>query len=186
MKKLALLSMVLIAVACNSDKSGSSAKINSGKMTQYYFIRHAEKDTTNLEDKDPALTQQGINRAQSWARVFKEIPFDLIYSSDYIRTRSTAQIIADSQKKEVQLYSSKKLNDEDFQQKTKAKTVLVVGHSNSNPKFVNYILGQEKYQELSEENYGSLFIVNLSPDGTKSSQVLNIGQTGKIIPMRKE
>lgn len=174
MKKLALLLTVLMAIACNSKKSESSAEINSGKMTQYYFIRHAEKDTTNVQDKDPLLTEQGIQRAQNWAKVFKEIPFDLIYSSDYKRTKSTAQIIADSQNKKVQLYSSKKLNDEDFQMNTKGKIVLVIGHSNSNPKFVNYILGQEKYQDLSEENYGSLFIVNVSLDGTKSSQVLNI------------
>ena len=174
MKKIVLLISVLMVIACNSNKSESFPEINSEKMTQYYFIRHAEKDTTNAQDKDPLLTQQGINRAKNWAKVFKEIPFDLIYSSDYKRTKSTAQIIADSQNKEIQLYSSKKLNDEDFQKNTKGKTVLVVGHSNSNPKFVNYILGQEKYEELSEENYGSLFIVNVSPDGTKSSQLLNI------------
>lgn len=174
MKKLVLLVTALMAIACNSNKSESSAEINSEKMTQYYFIRHAEKDTTNPSDKDPVLTEQGIKRAQNWANIFKEIPVDLIYSSDYKRTKSTAQIIADSHKKEVQLYSSKKLNDEDFQKNTKGKVVLVVGHSNSNPKFVNYILGQEKYQELSEENYGSLFIVNVSPEGTKSSQLLNI------------
>ncbi len=174
MKKLVLLISVLMAIACNSNKSESSAEINTEKMTQYYFIRHAEKDTVNAQDKDPLLTEQGIMRADNWAKIFKEIPFDFIYSSDYKRTKSTAQIIADSQKKEVQLYSSKKLNDEEFQENTKGKTVLVVGHSNSNPQFVNYILGQEKYQDLSEENYGSLFIVNVSPDGTKSSQVLNI------------
>ncbi|MFN4763090.1 phosphoglycerate mutase family protein [Gillisia sp. Q332] len=174
MKKLVLLISVLMAIACNSNKSESSAEINSEKMTQYYFIRHTEKDTTNPTDKDPLLTEQGIMRGENWAKVFKEISFDLIYSSDYKRTKSTAQIIAESQKKEFQLYSSKKLNDGDFQKNTKGKTVLVVGHSNSNPKFVNYILGLEKYEELSEEDYGSLFIVNVSPDGTKSSQVLNI------------
>ncbi|MFO8147987.1 MAG: phosphoglycerate mutase family protein [Gillisia sp.] len=174
MKKLVLLVTILLATGCNSNKDEPSVEINSEKMTQYYFIRHAEKDTTNVQDKDPLLTQQGINRAKNWAKVFEKIPFDLIYSSDYKRTKSTAQIIADSQNKKVQLYSSKKLNDEDFQQNTIGKTVLVVGHSNSNPKFVNYILGQEKYPELSEENYGSLFIVNVSPDGTKSSQLLNI------------
>ena len=174
MKKLVLLVLVFVTIGCNSNKSEPSSEINPEKMTQYYFIRHAEKDTTNAQEKDPLLTEQGINRAKNWAKVLKEIPFDLIYSSDYKRTKSTAQVIADSQKKEVQLYDPNKLNDEDFQENTKGKTVLVVGHSNTNPQFVNLILGQEKYQDLSEENYGSLFIVNVSPDGTKSSQVLNI------------
>lgn len=175
MKKLVLLvSVFMIIIGCNSNQSEPSAEINPEKMTQYYFIRHAEKNTTNAQEKDPLLTEQGINRAKNWAKVLKEIPFDLIYSSDYKRTKSTAQVIADSQKKEVQLYDPNKLNDEDFQENAKGKTVLVVGHSNTNPQFVNLILGQEKYQDLSEENYGSLFIVNVSHDGTKSSQVLNI------------
>lgn len=100
--------------------------------------------------------------------------FDLIYSSDYKRTKSTAQKVADDQGKEVLLYDSSKLNDKGFQQKTKGKTVLVVGHSNSNPEFVNYIIEEERYKDIDEKEHGSLFIVTVHPDGAKTSEVLYI------------
>ena len=73
-----------------------------------------------------------------------------------------------------EMYDASKLNDEDFQKKTKGKTVLVVGHSNTNPQFVNYILEEEKYEDIPDEESGSLFIVSVSPDGKKHSQVLYI------------
>ena len=163
----------------NSEKSDIKEKESMQEeclqeVTTYYFIRHAEKDTSDPANKDPELTKEGVKRAENWAEVFKEVPFDIIYSSDYKRTKSTAKRVADSQKKEVQIYDARKLNDEEFQKKTKGKTVLVVGHSNSNPAFVNYILGEKKYKDIDDKESGSLFIVNVLPDGTRISNVLYI------------
>lgn len=151
-----------------------SSKENSGDITTYYFIRHAEKATDDPSNRDPELTEAGIKRSQNWAKVFEDISFDLIYSSDFKRTRATAQTIADSQNKKVSFYSSSKLNDEDFQEKTIGKTVLVVGHSNSNPEFINYILQEEKYSDIDEMEYGSLYIITVLADGSKTSKVLYI------------
>ncbi len=141
-------------------------------LTQYYFIRHAEKDESNPQDRDPQLSEAGIERAAKWAEIFKDVEFDLIFSSNYKRTNSTAKAIADSQEKAVEIYDPKKLNDPDFQEKTKGKTVLVVGHSNTNPAFVNLVLEEKKYQDLDEKEYGSLFIVTITPGGERTSQVL--------------
>lgn len=142
--------------------------------TQYYFIRHAEKDDSNPQDRDPQLSEAGKERAAKWAEVFKDVEFDLIFSSDYHRTRTTAKAIADSQQKEVEIYDPRMLNNPAFQEKTKGKTVLVVGHSNTNPAFVNLILKEKKFQDLAEKEYGSLFIVTVAPNGEKTSQVLYI------------
>ncbi len=174
------LFLITIAMtACNSNTSANSEKSNdeSGAAqtpTTYYFIRHAEKDTTDPANKDPELAAEGIKRAEKWAEVFKDVTFDRIYSSDYKRTRSTAKTIADAQNKEVNIYNASKLNDEAFQADTQGKTVLVVGHSNSNPAFVNYILEDKRYKDIPETESGSLFIVTVFPDGTKHSQVLYI------------
>lgn len=178
MKRILLL-ISLALTACNFNVSANSEKSNEkiGSVqapTTYYFIRHAEKDTSDPANKDPELAAEGIQRAEKWAKVFKDVSFDLIYSSDYKRTRSTAQRIADSQDKEVQIYNASKLNDEPFKANTKGKTVLVVGHSNSNPAFVNYILEEKRYSDIPETESGSLFIVTVLPDGTKHSQVLYI------------
>lgn len=143
-------------------------------MSTYYFIRHAEKDTSDPSNQDPKLSEMGEERAQKWAEVLKKVDFDLIFTSDYDRTRTTAKAVAADQEKPVAIYDPRNLNDEEFQKKTKGKTVLVVGHSNTNPRFVNLLLGEKKYEDLAEEEYGSLFIVHVSPDGTKSSEVLFI------------
>ncbi|WP_324719444.1 SixA phosphatase family protein [Salinimicrobium sp. HB62] len=143
-------------------------------LTQYYFIRHAEKDESNKDDRNPNLTPEGVARAAKWAEVFKEVEFDLIFSSNYNRTMQTAKTIADSQKKEVDIYDPRQLNDPVFKEKTKGKTVLVVGHSNTNPAFVNLVLEEKKFQDVDEKEYGSLFIVTVAPNGEKTSQVLYI------------
>jgi len=183
MKKLFLLIIPMI-LACNFNQTKNPEVKNSAVMvdksgisdelTTYYFIRHAEKDRSNPEEKDPVLKEAGIKRAGKWAEIFKEVPFDLIYSSDFKRTKETAQKIAESQNLEIQLYDPAKLNDEDFQQRTNGKTVLVIGHSNTNPRFVNSILGEEKYSDIDDKESGSLFIVSVSPEGAKTSQVLYI------------
>ena len=143
-------------------------------MTTYYFIRHAEKDESNPQNEDPELTEVGHQRALKWAEMLKDVDFDAIYSTDYNRTKQTATVIADSQDKEVQIYNPRQLNNDQFQKETKGKTVLVVGHSNTTPAFVNAVLEENKYEALDEKNYGSLFIVNIALDNTKTSQVLNV------------
>ncbi|QED37521.1 histidine phosphatase family protein [Antarcticibacterium arcticum] len=175
MKKIILL-LILAITACKSPIKDPSAEANeeTQQATVYYFIRHAEKDTTDPDEKDPELIPAGIQRAEKWAGVFKDISFDHIYSSNYKRTRATAQKIADSQQKDVEIYDASKLNDEEFQKKTEGKTVLVVGHSNTNPQFVNFILEEDKYEDIPDAENGSLFIVSVLPNGKKYSQVLYI------------
>ena len=142
------------------------------ETTTYYFIRHAEKESGDPSNKDPELSQAGKQRAEKWADVFKDVQFDVILSTNYNRTRSTAATIAASQEKEVEFYDPRNLNDPEFKKKTKGKTVLVVGHSNTNPAFVNLVMKSEKYKALDESEYGSLFIVSVSPTGDKTSQLL--------------
>lgn len=185
MKKFILIFLPFF-LACNFSNSETStdktmaameesSKFSNEKdITTYYFIRHAEKQTTDPNEKDPELTDQGIRRSENWALVFKDVQFDMIYSSDYKRTRDTAKRIADSQEKDIQLYDAGKLNDLDFQEKTKGKKVLVVGHSNTNPAFVNYILDENKYSDIPETESGSLFIVQVLPDGNKTSELLYV------------
>lgn len=163
-----ILIFSLFSFGAPSEETGQEA------MTTYYFIRHAEKDTSDPHNKDPHLTEEGLERAQKWAEVFKEVEFDLIFSSDFNRTRTTAEIIAKSQKKEVNIYDPRKLNDAQFQENTKGKKVLVVGHSNTNPHFVNLILEENKYKDIDEAESGSLFIVHVFANGTKTSEVLYI------------
>ena len=135
--------------------------MDAQEITTYYFIRHAEKVRSDSSNKNPSLNEVGFKRANKWQEVFSNIKFDAIYSTNYLRTRLTAEPTADFQSLPILLYDPKNLYDNDFQRKTRGKIVLVVGHSNTINVFVNNILGQEKYPEIDDKNNSNLYIVSI-------------------------
>ena len=169
----ALLTLIFTALALNFTQAQEAQPTNAEEgMTTYFFIRHAEKDMADPRNRDPQLSPEGRARVKKWIEVFRETDLDLVYTTNYHRTRSTATPIAASKDLEMQVYDPQNMNDEDFQKNTRGKTVLVVGHSNTNPHFVNAILKDKKYADIDEAESGSLFIVTVSPSGESSSQVL--------------
>lgn len=132
--------------------------------TTYYFIRHAEKNRSNPSEKDPHLTEQGHKRAQNWNKVLENIHFDAIYTTDYNRTRETAQPTALKNQLEIKTYNAKSNFNEPFKKATYGKTVLVVGHSNTIPDFVNAVIGNKKYDDIDDGNNGNIYIVSLTGD----------------------
>ena len=143
------------------------------EITTYYFIRHAEKLRIDKTDKNPNLNFNGYKRAEAWKDVFSDVPFDAIYSTDYNRTKLTAKPTATSKNLPILLYNPNMMYSEAFQNNTKGKTVLVVGHSNTTNVFVNKILGIEKYDEINDNNNSNLYIVTIS-NGKSSSILLKI------------
>ena len=132
------------------------------EITTYYFIRHAEKLRIDKTDKNPNLNFNGYKRAEAWKDVFSDVPFDAIYSTDYNRTKLTAKPTAISKNLPILLYNPNTMYSEAFQNNTKGKTVLVVGHSNTTNVFANKILGIEKYKEIKDNNNSNLYIVTIS------------------------
>lgn len=143
------------------------------ETTTYYFIRHAEKDRSNPSEKDPSLTLEGHKRAQDWSLIFQHIPFDAVYSTDFIRTKETGQPTASNNRLEIITYTVSDGYDEAFKEATKGKTVLIVGHSNTIPDFVNAVIGHEKYNAIEDTNNGNLYIVTIS-NGITTDLVLTI------------
>jgi len=142
--------------------SSLNIKAQESDVTTYYFIRHAEKARTDEANKNPNLTIKGLERAKNWSTVLGSVNFDLIYSTNYNRTVQTATPTANSKNLEIQFYNPKILFSEDFKLKTKGKTVLIVGHSNTTPQFVNKVLGIEKYTDIDDSNNSNLYIVTIS------------------------
>ena len=150
-----------------------SQESTSSNTTTYYLIRHAEKDRSDKTNRNPNLTEEGNSRAENWSNVFQNIKFDAVYSTDYNRTLQTATPTADSQSIEIQTYDPRDFKIEEFTDSNNGKTVLIVGHSNTTPMFVNAILGEKKYEYMDDNDNGSLFIVTISGDN-KVDQVLKI------------
>lgn len=173
MKSIYLYVFILLATitsSCNiSNKHNFQFDIPEGKeaeKTIYYFVRHAEKDIANPKNKDPQLTEDGIRRANYLATYFADKNLELFYSTDYNRTLQTLIPTVHQFKGEIQSYDAGKdsLFSKEFWQKTYGKNVLVVGHSNTSPRFVNEILLNQKYDDLDESNYDVFFKVEINKD----------------------
>ncbi|MCF4101251.1 histidine phosphatase family protein [Gillisia sp. M10.2A] len=177
MKYLLLLLFPLLTICGQNSNENQQATLNQDEtsgITTYYLIRHAEKDRSDAKEKDPVLNAEGLKRAENWANVLKDIPLDLIYSTNYKRTKATAAPTAKLKLLEIKLYDPKKLYNSDFKKATKGKNVLVVGHSDTTPAFVNAILGSKKYLDFDDSENGALFIITVNADGNTTSQVLYI------------
>jgi broad specificity phosphatase PhoE len=170
MKRLVILCFALLLTLPTFAQDSNSNE----KTTTYYFIRHAEKDRSDKTNKDPNLIQKGVLRAAKWSFVLENIEFDAVYSTNYNRTKQTAQPTAEKKGVEVTIYDPRQLFSEEFANNTLGKTVLVVGHSNTTPAFVNAVLGTKKYDSIDDNNNANLYIVTISPSGEKSDTLLVI------------
>ncbi|MFS4468178.1 SixA phosphatase family protein [Maribacter sp. 2210JD10-5] len=158
--KYVILSVLFISLSCKEDKPAEN-KEESVDISTFYLIRHAEKDKSDAENPDPELTQKGLGRAMHWAEILDEVELDAIYSTDYNRTSMTAAPASVKKNIDVQYYDPRIVNIEEFKATNLNKNVLIVGHSNSTPDFVNKLLGQEKYGQIDESENGTLFIVQI-------------------------
>ena len=138
--------------------------------TTYYFIRHAEKADNS---QNPDLSEIGLERANLWNKIFSEVGFDEIYSTDYKRTIQTATPTATNKKIQIKLYNPKTIAIESFQKETLGKKVLIIGHSNTTPNFVNQIINQKIYADIEDTTFGNLYIVTIN-DGTITHQLLKL------------
>lgn len=142
-------------------------------ISTFYLIRHAEKDRSNPDNKNPELTQKGLDRAIRWAEVFDPIVLDAIYSTDYERTSMTAAPTSVKKDIEIQYYDPSSIDIEFFKEENLGKQVLIVGHSNTTPDFVNKLLGEEKYEAMYDDDNASLYIVRII-DGQASDILLKM------------
>ncbi len=74
-----------------------SKKTNSSPCT-FYIVRHGETVWNTQEilqgHMDSSLTEKGLDQAKEIARMFKDIPFVAVFSSDSLRAHRTAEIIS--------------------------------------------------------------------------------------------
>jgi broad specificity phosphatase PhoE len=133
--------------------------------TTILLVRHAEKQV-NAGD-DPHLSDAGVARAQALARAVEHANVDVIYVSQYLRTKETAAPLAARQIPVIALPVGKaeaypKLIVNDILTRHSGKTVLVVSHSNIVPGIVEE-LTKIKVPEISDSEYSRLYIVTVQP-----------------------
>lgn len=127
----------------------------------YYVVRHAEKQV-NPPQANPPLTANGEAMAQHLKQLLQDKKIKHIYSTNTIRTTSTAAPLAQAIGVTTELYGPKP--DSTFIQKLKKlkHNALVVGHSNTVDDIVNALANATKINgDLDESDYGGLYVVTV-------------------------
>ena len=135
--------------------------IPENDCSTFYLIRHAEKVRTNKSDRDPALNEKGIIRALNWKEYFIDKDISKIYSTNYKRTIETVKPLQEAMGLATILYSPSSIDYKDFISSNKGEIVLVVGHSNTIPNFVNELINEQVYTQIDDLNNSNLYIVNM-------------------------
>lgn len=85
-------------------------------MTTFFLVRHGETELNTKKilqgHMDSPLTPQGISDAKLLGKKFKNFKFDLVFSSDLLRAKRTAEIII--AEKKLAIESTKILRERSF------------------------------------------------------------------------
>lgn len=144
-----------------------SSAVQAQEITTFILVRHAEKVLDG--DKDPSLTEEGIQRALRLKELLAKTSINAIYSTRYKRTRGTVQPLATSVGLSVREYEPRSEEAIAGMLKEHAgKTVLVCGHSDTVPQIANWLTGTTDYQEFDETDYGNVIIISVAGKGPAS------------------
>lgn len=136
----------------------------SQETTTFILVRHAEKAADGTSD--PALTDAGIARANNILSLFRQADITAIYSTNYKRTKMTIAPLAGAIKKEITIYDPKNLKEFSLKllNDNSGGTVVISGHSNTTPMLANLLLGEEKFKQFDDNDYGNLLIISTHAD----------------------
>ncbi len=133
-----------------------------------YVVRHAEKqvvaaDADQMMQRDPELSELGMQRAVRLAELLKAVPVSAIYSTPFRRTKATVAKVAEQSGLEVQIYSPRADSTRKLIENMRALnagTILITGHSNTVDDIVNGITGESHIPgDLDESEYDNLFVL---------------------------
>lgn len=127
-----------------------------------YLVRHGEKAP---DDKDPALTAQGRQRAHNIAAMLAKTGIAHVFSTPTNRTRQTAQPLAQASGVPVQEYDPRAPRALVEKVKALHAPVLVVGHSNTLTELVR-LFGGQPGPDIADNEYDRVYQLIPGPDGT--------------------
>ncbi|MFT3843883.1 MAG: phosphoglycerate mutase family protein [Lacibacter sp.] len=140
-----------------------SVFIFSCSRNTIYIVRHAEKAAAsgNMMSSDVPLSEAGQQRATALKNVLAAKNVRYIFSTQTIRTTSTAKPLGELMSVPVQLYSPKDTVDRFVARVKSVKkgNLLIVGHSNTVDDLVNKMMKQNLLTDLPDAEYDNLFII---------------------------
>ncbi len=137
------------------------------------LLRHAEKDVSEDADTaNPDLSPEGKLRAQRLVKIINKYQPEIIYSTDYIRTKATVMPLAQKKRAMIFIYDARNLKQmNDLIMTGKFKRVLVVGHNTTTPALANLLIKQDKYKTLAESEYDKIWVIKIKKNKTRPNKI---------------
>lgn len=157
-----LCSIALVFAALAPSLASADAKF-------IYLTRHAEKSATGT---DPALTPEGVSRAQNIAATLKKVGITSIYSTNTVRTKQTAQPLSTLLNVPVQTYDDTQLTAFAQQLRALPGNTVVVGHTNTTPELIRLLSG-DVIPAIAETEFDRLYQVAIGQDGDVTTTLLH-------------
>jgi phosphohistidine phosphatase SixA len=161
--------ILLLCVGAGRTSATVSAPQNDFKLTTVFLVRHAEKAATPPED--PPLLEAGSKRSQELAHILGKAGIKAIYTSQFLRTKLTAEPLAKqmgitsttlpikmsaSNPREVSQESIREIAESVY--KRAGENALIVGHSNTVPEVIR-AFGGDLIPTIDEKEFDDLFVV---------------------------
>jgi broad specificity phosphatase PhoE len=127
-----------------------------------YIVRHAEKASAAAmtSSSDPALSEAGSKRAEALKTALAKSGLTHIFSTNTIRTRSTAAPLAKALSLPIDSYGPMPGAAFIDSVKKLGKNVLIVGHSNTVDDLANGFAGRKVVDgDLADNEYDNLFVI---------------------------
>lgn len=140
------------------------ATVTLAQTTEVWIVRHAEKDKTNPEDKDPELSDEGRIRAGDLATFLKKTKFDAAFCTPYKRTHQTLDSLVIPK---VINYSDPKSLVDSVMKNYAGKKVIVAGHSNTVLEIIEAFGGKRPKEMLTDDDYDYIFRLTVKDDKAK-------------------
>lgn len=181
MLRLWLALLLCCTAACQSNSTEGTTDIAGGETdaspTVIYVVRHAEKDTTDAKNEDPALTPAGVTRAEALSTLLEGQEVAALYTTKYIRNKNTLKPLADAKQLEMQEYEAHDFSNLKRQilQQHQGETVVVVGHSNTVLPIIEEFGAEKPVAEIPDSEYNHLFKLTVAPDGSATVEIDRFG-----------
>lgn len=159
-----LRSLSLLAAVCPAFGLPTPAAAQDSP-TVVYLVRHAERAENGTND--PPISEAGWARARLLANMLRDAGITQVHTTDYLRTRSTVEPLAERLGLSIRSYDPADLEGFAARLRGTPGRHLVVGHSNTTPPLVAALHG-EAGEPIAELEYDRLYILTLTAAGAST------------------
>lgn len=172
---ITILLVFPVQTSFGKNRPNPSTPDDQFKVITVFLARHAEKEA--MPPEDPPLTEAGKERSQTLMRLLGSAGIKTIYTSQFLRTKQTAEPLAKQLGIEVTALTIKmdeknprKISDQSYEEvvtkvyERAGESILIVGHSNTLSEIIKR-LGGDVMPSVDDKEFDDLFVVTIYARG---------------------